>query len=81
MVNPNFLSTDFDIKTIVVAVKTAKRFMAARAWRGFVIAPWEPLASANTDEEITQYARNHASTYVEPLDLLPLESSNVIDRM
>ena len=68
IVDPNFLSTDFDIKTIVAAVKVAKRFITAEAWRGFVIAPWEPLASANTDEEIVQYARKYASTYVEPLE-------------
>ena len=52
--------------------------MTAKAWRGFVIAPWGTLASANTDEEIAQYARDHASTYVEPciVSLLgPLTSS------
>ena len=81
IINPDFLSTDFDIQTIITAVKVAKRFTTAQAWRGFVIAPWEPLASANTDEEIAQYARNHAGTYVEPLDYFPLRSSNIIDRM
>ena len=50
---------------MVAAVKAAKRFMTARAWREFVIAPWEPLASVNTDEEIAQYARDYATTYVE----------------
>ena len=71
-VDPNFLTTDFDIKTIVAAIKVAKRFMTARAWRGFVIGPSEPLASANTDEEIAQYARNYGSTYVEPPHRFPL---------
>ena len=81
MVNPNYLSTDFDIKTVVAAVKAAKRFMSAQAWRGFAITPWEPLESANTDEEIAQYARDHAGTYVESLDHFPLGSSNAFDRM
>ena len=66
IVDPNFLSTDFDIKTMVAAIKAAKRFITAKAWREFVIAPWEPLASANTDEEIAQYVRKYASTYVKP---------------
>ena len=81
MVNPNFLSTEFDIKTTVAAIKAAKRFMAAQAWRGFAIAPWEPLESSKTDEEIAQYARNYASTYAESLDHFPPRSSNTIDRM
>ena len=72
IVDPNFLSTDFDIKAMVAAVKVAKRFITAKAWQGFIVAPWEPLASANTDEEIAQYARNYASTCVEPLDRFPL---------
>ena len=66
IVDPNFLSTDFDIKTTVTAVKEAKRFVTAKAWEGFVIAPWDPLASANTDEAIAQYVRKYASTYVKP---------------
>ena len=81
MINPNFLSTAFDIETIVVAIKVAKRFMAAQAWREFAIAPWEPLESANTDEEIAQYARNYASTYAESLGHFPLGLPNVIGRM
>ena len=72
IVNPNFLSTDFDIKTIVAAVKLAKRFTTARAWEGFIGTPWEPLGYANTDEEIAQYARNHSSAYVDSVDYSPL---------
>ena len=68
IINPNFLSTEFDIKTIVSAIKLAKRFTTAQALKGFVGTPWEPLGSANTDEEIAQYARNHSSTYVDPVD-------------
>ena len=56
---------------MVAAVKVAKRFVTAQAWEGFVSAPWEELASANTDEEIAQYARNYASKYVEILDSFP----------
>ena len=61
-------TTHFDIKPILTAAKANKLFTTARAWRGFVIVPWEPLVSANADEEISQYARNRTSTYVESLD-------------
>ena len=75
IINPNYLSTDFDVETVVAAVKLAKRFVTAQAWKGFIGTPWEPLASANTDEEIVQYVRDHSSGYVELIDRLPLRSN------
>jgi len=59
LIDPNFLGTDFDIETMVAAIKLAKRFVTAQALQGFVGAPWIPV---NTDEEIIQYARDHSST-------------------
>ena len=79
LVDPNFLSTDFDIETIVVAIKAARRFMTAETWREYIISAWEPLASAKTDEEIAQYARNYSTTYVEALDQFPPRSPNNFD--
>ena len=53
---------------MVSAIKLAKRFTTAQAWQGFITTPWEPLGSANTDEEIARYARDQSSTYVDPVD-------------
>jgi len=66
-VDPNYLGTDSDVQTIVAGLKTAIRFFTADAWKGFIGNPWSELAAANTDEELAEYARNHASTYVEIL--------------
>ena len=79
IIDPNYLGTNFDIKTIVAALKTAKRFLTAQAWKGFVGDPWVDLASANTDEELVQYARNHASTCVEIPDNFTLGSPDTSD--
>jgi len=79
IIDPNYLGTDFDIKTIVAAIKLAKQFVTAEAWKGFVGALWGDLASANTDEEIIQYARNYASRYVEILDHSTLGSPDTSD--
>ena len=56
------LTTDFDIKTMVYAIKLVKRFATAKAWKGFVIRPWGPLDMANTDEEIVEYIRTYSAT-------------------
>ena len=67
------------METVVAAVKLAKRFVTAQAWKGFVSTPWEPLASANTDEEIVQYIKDHSLAYVDTLDRPPL-GSNITGR-
>ena len=64
LIDPNFLVTDFDIQTMVTGVKLAKRFATAQSWQGFIGAPWEPLGSANTDDEIAQHVRKYSTTYV-----------------
>ena len=64
---------------MVAAIKLAKRFVTAQAWQGFIDTPWEPLASAITDEEITKYARNYASRYIKALNRPPLESDIISD--
>ena len=81
IINPNYLTTDFDIKTIVAALKAAQRFVTAKAWEGFVIGAWQQPTSASTDEEFVQYARNHSSAYVEPPDWFLLTSSNIVGRV
>ena len=81
IINPNYLTTDFDIKTIVAALKAAQRFVTAKAWQGFVLGAWEQPTAASTDEEFIQYARNHSSAYVEPLDWFLLTSSNIVGRV
>ena len=77
IIDPNYLSTDFDIKAIVAALKVAIRFNTAPSLQGFIGDPWEGLAAANTDEELAQYARNYSSVYVGILNHLPLGYSDI----
>lgn len=56
------LGTDFDIFAMREAIKSARRFMAAPAWKGYVLEEFGQSAQAQTDEEVEQYARNTAST-------------------
>lgn len=67
-IDTGFLTTAFDIFAITEAVKAAKRFMAAPAWKGYVTGRYEGtgFADANTDAEIAEYARNNAATVFHP---------------
>jgi choline dehydrogenase-like flavoprotein len=66
VINPNFLTTDFDIFTMVEAVKTAKRFAAAKARAGYITSPFGELATLTTDAQIKQHVRNNAATVFHP---------------
>lgn len=49
------------------AVKTAKIFMAAPAWAGYVIGPSPALANTTTDAEIDAYVAANAGTIFHPV--------------
>lgn len=47
---------------MVESIKAARRFLAANAWKGYVLAPFGDLATADTDTKIEAYVRKHAGT-------------------
>ena len=63
-INPNVLSTDFDLFTLVEAFKNSKRFLRASAWRNYIIAEFGDLANVNSDDDIVKYVRNHATPFL-----------------
>ena len=62
LINPNFLSNEFDIFTMREALKAARTYMSAPAWRGWIIGEVGAFAQAQTDDEIEQYIRNNSFT-------------------
>jgi len=63
LINPNYLTTDFDIKTHIEGVKLAQKFVSAKAWDGFILEPFGDYANVITDEEIEAYLRLTALTF------------------
>ena len=62
-IDPNYMRTDFDIKTHIYGVKLAQRFAAAHTWDGFLLEPYGNYANVTTDDEIEAYLRNTALTF------------------
>jgi len=72
LINPELLSTDFDIVTMREAVKTAVKFLNAPVWTGYVVGnPDVPYPGINTtssdsdmdiDEQLDAYIRNNTGT-------------------
>lgn len=62
LISPNLLSHPLDIKIMIEAIESARRFMAARAWDGWILDEVPPFKQAKTDEEIEAYVRSTSST-------------------
>ncbi|KAH9003799.1 aryl-alcohol-oxidase from pleurotus Eryingii [Lactarius hatsudake] len=65
-IDPALLNSDFDIFTMREAVKAALRFVAAPAFKDYVIGPFGDLADAKTDAEIEAYVRSQSSNVFHP---------------
>ncbi|KAI0687622.1 alcohol oxidase [Cytidiella melzeri] len=62
VINPGYLTTEFDIVVMREAIKSLRRFMAAPAWNGWLIDEFGDFKQAQTDPEIDEYSRNNAQT-------------------
>ncbi|KAF8884466.1 aryl-alcohol oxidase-like protein [Infundibulicybe gibba] len=74
IIDPKLLSTDFDIETMVEAIKASKRFVAAQAWKGYITGPYVDSANTTTDAAIIDYARTWATTIKHPFSTARLSN-------
>lgn len=76
IINPQYLTTDFDVFTMRESVKAVKSFVSAKAWSDYIIAPFGELANANTDAEIDQFVRDTTTTIFHPTGTAAMSSTN-----
>lgn len=67
LIDPAFLESEFDRFALRESVKSAARFLAAPAWKDYVIGPAGALANATTDELLDEYARASAISTAHPV--------------
>lgn len=58
LIDPALLAHPFDTYVVVSAIKAARRFATASAFKGYITGPYEAWANATTDDEIAEYARS-----------------------
>lgn len=73
IINPNLLSTEFDIFTMREAVRSARRFLTSSAWEGYIIAPVENFT---TDAELDQSIRAQTALISHPVGTAAMSSKN-----
>ncbi|KAJ3545659.1 hypothetical protein NMY22_g2348 [Coprinellus aureogranulatus] len=75
IIDPNYLSSEFDRYTIREGVKAVRRFAQAQAWNGFIIEPVD-LGQDPTDEEIDAYIREFSNTVFHPVGTASISPEN-----
>jgi len=64
---PNYLSTEFDCRTMIEGVKVARRLARTRALSELIGDEYRPGAGAKGDDEILEFVRNYGATIFHPV--------------
>ena len=72
LINPNLLSTPTDRAIMRAAIRSARAFVSAPAWSGYILDEFGPSAAAHTDAELDAYARGNADTIDHPVGTVPM---------
>ena len=63
---PNYLSTDHDRRTLVAGIRLARAFAATRALSPYVKAEYRAGAEAQSDADLLEFAKNTGGTIFHP---------------
>ncbi|KAJ7600946.1 hypothetical protein C8J56DRAFT_813923 [Mycena floridula] len=64
LIDPGLLTEDVDLFILREAIRSARRFLTAPAWDGYILTSNN---NATTDEELNTYIRNNAVSFFHPV--------------
>ena len=67
LIDPNYMADPVDAKKMIACVRIGREIMESKAFRPYVSAPYAPLPSIKTDQEILDYVRHSAETDYHPV--------------
>ncbi|GJJ15509.1 hypothetical protein Clacol_009787 [Clathrus columnatus] len=76
LINPNFLSSPFDLEALIEGVQIVRDFATAKAWNGFVTAATGPFANATDTASIKAAIQANAGTVFHPVGSAAMSSPN-----
>ncbi|KNZ75849.1 Choline dehydrogenase, mitochondrial [Termitomyces sp. J132] len=76
LIDPGYLTSEFDIFAMREAVQSARRFLAAPVWKDYVIGPAGGLANATTDDLLDKYIRQNAGSPAHPVGTAAMSAQN-----
>ncbi|KAF8342786.1 aryl-alcohol oxidase-like protein [Cantharellus anzutake] len=76
VIDLGILTKELDLHIGVTALKRAREFVTAPAFKDYILGEWGPLSQAHTDEEIIQYIRNTTVSIFHPTSTLAMSAWN-----
>ena len=76
LIDPGFLTTEFDSLALLAAVKAARRFVTAKFWDGYILDTFGPISTAESDEDIIAALRQTAVTIFHPTSTARMSPAN-----
>ena len=73
LINPNMLTTEWDIRVMRESIRAAKRFAGAPAWDGYITGSIGSLFS-DSDEILDSHIRQTSSTIFHPTSTASMSS-------
>jgi choline dehydrogenase len=75
IIDPKFVTTQFDKFALREAVRAVKRFAGANAWKDYITRPFGGLASTS-DADIDAYVRGQSTTVFHPVGTASMTAKN-----
>lgn len=76
VIDPGFLSNQFDMAVLLQALKYALDFLKTDTWKDYIIAPMLGLADANTDDLLMEYIANNSVSVCHPAGTAAMSKKN-----
>ncbi|KAF7299257.1 Aryl-alcohol oxidase-like protein [Mycena indigotica] len=78
-INPAYLSTAFDLNTMITTFKTTAEFFSAPIWTGYIAEPDPEITGLTTDAAIEAYVRKYSTTVKHPVATARISKAGAID--
>ena len=76
LIDPGFLTTEFDRLALLAAIKAARRFVTAKFWDGYILDTFGPISTAESDEDIIAAVRQGVVTLWHPTGTARMSPAN-----
>ena len=81
LIDPGLLNSDFDVYTMVEALRVGHNFTQAESWNGWIVEPYGDYATAiaGSDADLEAYAREQSTTVWHPTSTAAMAKANSSD--
>jgi choline dehydrogenase-like flavoprotein len=76
VINPNFLSTEFDRTVMREAIRSVQTYLQAPAFEEYVLSPWDLLGNRTSDEELDEYFQSITVSVSHPIGTAAMSSED-----